>query len=70
MEENYAKVEKVVLNTGFDYAGGLYHNNPNFIGLREPASRIWTGSPRLDWNIEAQKGMVKFSVQLPLCVTF
>jgi arylsulfatase A-like enzyme len=37
VEENYLKVEEAVLAAGFDYAGGRYHNNPNFIGLAELA---------------------------------
>ncbi len=35
VEENYKIVQKAILGSGFDYAGGLYHNNPNFLGLQK-----------------------------------
>ncbi len=47
MEDNYNKVEKAILNCGFDYAGGIYHNNPNFIGVSELAVQ------NLDWITQA-----------------
>jgi len=47
VEENYKKVEDAILATGFDYAGGLYHNNPDFIGLAQLAVQ------NLDWTAEA-----------------
>lgn len=47
LEENYLKVEKAILACGFDYAGGLYHNNPNFIGLAQLAVQ------NLDWTTAA-----------------
>ncbi len=47
LEENYRKVEEAILGCGFDYAGGLYHNNPNFIGLGELAVQ------NLDWTAQA-----------------
>lgn len=43
VEENYIKSEAAVLGSGFDYAGAIYHNNPNFIGLAELAVH------NLDW---------------------
>ena len=33
IEENYKKVQDAVLASGFDYADGLYNNNPDFLGL-------------------------------------
>ena len=47
VEENYTKVENAVRNCGFDYAGGIYHNNPNFIGLAKLAVQ------NLDWTTQA-----------------
>jgi arylsulfatase A-like enzyme len=47
VEANYEKVRKAILNCGFDYAGGLYHNNPNFIGLEKLAVQ------NLDWTTQA-----------------
>jgi arylsulfatase A-like enzyme len=45
--DNYLKVEEAILNCGFDYAGGVYHNNPNFIGVSELAVQ------NLDWTTQA-----------------
>ncbi len=47
VEENYQKVQQAVLDCGFDYADGLYHNNPNFIGLWDLAVQ------NLDWTTAA-----------------
>ncbi len=47
VEENYQRVQEAILASGFDYAGGLYHNNPNFIGLAQLAVQ------NLDWTTEA-----------------
>jgi arylsulfatase A-like enzyme len=45
--ENYHKVQRAILDNGFDFADGLYHNNPNFIGLHGLAVQ------NLDWTTEA-----------------
>ena len=45
--ENYRIVRQAVLRSGFDYADGLYHNNPNFIGVEELAVQ------NMDWIAEA-----------------
>ena len=47
VEDNYERVHRAVLGAGFDYAGGLYHNNPRFIGLQDLAVQ------NLDWITEA-----------------
>ena len=47
VEENYLKVREAILGCGFDYAEGLYHNNPNFIGLEKLAVQ------NLDWTTRA-----------------
>ena len=47
VEMNYKAVEDAVLACGFDFAGGIYHNNPNFIGLAGLAVQ------NLDWTTEA-----------------
>jgi hypothetical protein len=47
IEENYGKVEQTILNRGFDFAGGIYHNNPYGIGVDELAVH------NLDWITEA-----------------
>ena len=45
--QNYSKVQRAILGAGFDYAGGIYHNNPDFIGLAELAVQ------NMDWTAEA-----------------
>ncbi len=47
VEENYLKVEEEILGCGFDFTGGVYHNNPDFIGLRKLAVQ------NLDWTTQA-----------------
>ncbi|MFC2138064.1 sulfatase [Bacteroidota bacterium] len=47
VKENYEKSWQAILNCGFDYAEGIYHNNPNWIGLGELAVQ------NLDWTTEA-----------------
>ncbi|NND09158.1 MAG: sulfatase-like hydrolase/transferase [Saprospiraceae bacterium] len=47
LQANYDKVRQAIQNAGFDYADGIYHNNPNFIGLAELAVQ------NLDWTVEA-----------------
>ncbi|NQT27392.1 sulfatase-like hydrolase/transferase [candidate division KSB1 bacterium] len=47
VEENYNKVETGIKQCGFDYAGAIYHNNPNFIGLKELAVQ------NTDWITQA-----------------
>jgi arylsulfatase A-like enzyme len=47
IENNYLKVEHSILHCGFDYAGGIYHNNPDFIGVSELAVQ------NLDWITQA-----------------
>jgi arylsulfatase A len=47
IKDNYLKVEKSILNCGFDFTGGIYHNNPNFIGVSELAVQ------NLDWITQA-----------------
>lgn len=47
VEDNYIKVENGIRACGFDYAGGVYHNNPDFIGLRKLAVQ------NLDWTAQA-----------------
>ncbi len=45
--ENYNKVQQAILKTGFDFADGIYHNNPDFIGVKELAVQ------NMDWVAEA-----------------
>lgn len=47
IKDNYRKAVDAVLGAGFDYAGGIYHNNPNFVGVARLAVQ------NLDWTTEA-----------------
>ena len=47
IEDNYLKVEQSIIKCGFDFAGGIYHNNPNFIGVSGLAVQ------NLDWITQA-----------------
>jgi arylsulfatase A-like enzyme len=56
VKANYNKVVSAILRNGFDYAEGIYHNNPNFIGLQELAvqNMEWITAAGLDF-IEQNK---------------
>ncbi len=62
--ENYKKVEQAVLNCGFDYAGGLYHNNPNFIGLEKLAVQ------NMDWITQAGLDFIDQAKDQPFFLYF
>jgi len=51
LKSNYELVCSAVRNVGFDYAESVYHNNPDFIGLREVAVQ------NMDW---ITKGAIDF----------
>lgn len=64
VEENYRRVEESVLDCGFDYAGGIYHNNPNFIGLADLAVQ------NLDWTTEAGLHFIEQNHDQPFFLYF
>ena len=64
VEENYQKVKSAVMGSGFDFADGLYHNNPNFIGLSELAVQ------NLDWTTEAGLKFIEESSSNPFFLYF
>ena len=47
VEENYRITRQAILDNGFDYAEAIYHNNPDFIGVKELAVQ------NMDWIAEA-----------------
>ncbi len=49
VRNNYDITVKTIIENGYDYVGGVYHNNPNFIGLGELAVQ------NMDWI--AQSGI-------------
>jgi arylsulfatase A-like enzyme len=64
VKENYAKVQEAVLSCGFDFADGLYHNNPDFIGLRDLAVQ------NLDWTSAAGLEFIDRYYQQPFFLYF
>ena len=46
LEYRYRELQKDVRKSGFDYADKLYHNNPNWLGIRALASQ------NMDWIAE------------------
>ena len=62
--ENYEKVRSAVLKCGFDYADGLYHNNPNFIGLGKLAVQ------NLDWITSAGVDFIDQNFATPFFLYF
>ncbi len=51
VEYNYNRTISAILKNGFDYARGIYHNNPNFIGLGKLAvqNMDWIAAAGLDF---------------------
>jgi len=47
LEHRYAELQKDIKNAGYDYADGLYHDNPNWLGIRALAHQ------NMDWIAEA-----------------
>lgn len=64
IEENYQKVQQAILNCGFDYADGIYHNNPNFIGVKELAVQ------NMDWIAEAGLEFIEQNKDKPFFLYF
>ncbi len=61
---NYHKVQQAILNSGFDYAEGLYNNNPNFIGVKELAVQ------NMDWIAEAGVNFIEQNSNQPFFLYF
>ncbi len=61
---NYNKVQQAILNSGFDYAEGLYNNNPNFIGVKELAVQ------NMDWIAEAGINFIDKNSDRPFFLYF
>jgi arylsulfatase A-like enzyme len=64
VEDNYLKVKQAILNCGFDYADGIYHNNPNFIGLWDLAVQ------NLDWTTAAGLEFIDLNHENPFFLYF
>jgi arylsulfatase A-like enzyme len=46
LKYRYEELQKDIMNCGFDYADGLYHNNPDWTGIKELTSH------NMDWVTE------------------
>ena len=64
VEENYNKARQAVLDNGFDYAEGIYHNNPDFIGVKELAVQ------NMDWIAEAGLNFIEQNKKNPFFLYF
>ncbi|MCK4746360.1 MAG: sulfatase-like hydrolase/transferase, partial [Bacteroidales bacterium] len=64
VKENYITVQKAILDNGFDFADGLYHNNPRFIGLQDLAVQ------NLDWTTEAGLKFIDLNLESPFFLYF
>ena len=64
ISDNYEKVRQAILNSGFDYAEGLYNNNPNFIGVKELAVQ------NMDWIAEAGVNFIDKNSDRPFFLYF
>jgi arylsulfatase A-like enzyme len=62
--QNYEKVVSQILKCGFDFVGGIYHNNPNFIGLADLAVQ------NMDWIAEAGLNFIDQYHQDPFFLYF
>ena len=64
VEENYRIARLAVLDNGFDYAEAIYHNNPDFIGVKELAVQ------NMDWIAEAGINFIKQNAEEPFFLYF
>ncbi|GAB1855460.1 hypothetical protein MHTCC0001_02940 [Flavobacteriaceae bacterium MHTCC 0001] len=64
VKSNYNRTVNAILNTGFDYAEGIYHDNPNFVGLGELAVQ------NMDWIAEAGVNFIEQNHDTPFFLYF
>ncbi|WP_020529894.1 sulfatase family protein [Flexithrix dorotheae] len=64
VEENYYRCEQAILNNGFDYAGAIYQDNPDFVGLGELAVQ------NMDWIAEAGLNFIDQNKHNPFFLYF
>jgi arylsulfatase A len=64
VKENYQKTKQAIKKSGFDYVASVYHNNPNFIGLRELAVQ------NLDWITEGGVNFIEQNKDRPFFLYF
>ncbi|WP_075590953.1 sulfatase family protein [Labilibacter marinus] len=64
LESNYNLTVQAILDNGFDYADGIYHDNPNFVGLGELAVQ------NTDWIAEAGVNFIEKNYKRPFYLYF
>ena len=64
VEENYHVSRQAILDNGFDYAEAIYHNNPDFIGVKELAVQ------NMDWIAEAGVNFIEQNSENPFFLYF
>jgi arylsulfatase A-like enzyme len=64
IKENYKKVVQTIMERGFDYAGGIYHNNPWAVGVDEMAVH------NLDWITESGLDFIEQNHDRPFFLYF
>ncbi len=60
----YKELQKDIKNCGFDYADGLYHNNPNWLGVKSLASH------NMDWITEKGVEFIESNKDVPFMLYF
>lgn len=60
----YKELQKDIKNCGFDFADGLYHNNPNWLGIKKLASH------NMDWIAEKGLEFIEINKDCPFMLYF
>lgn len=64
LESNYNRTVQAILDNGFDYAAGMYNDNPNFVGLGQLAVQ------NTDWIAEAGVNFIEQNHDKPFYLYF
>jgi len=64
LDFRYKELQKDIKNCGFDYADGLYHNNPNWLGINKLASH------NMDWITEKGIEFIEINKEKPFVLYF
>jgi len=64
LEFRYKELQKDIKNSGFDYADGLYHNNPNWLGMKALISH------NMDWVTEKGMEFIELNKEDPFMLYF
>jgi len=64
LEYRYKELQKDIKNCGFDYADGLYHNNPSWLGIKALAAH------NMDWITEKGLDFIENNKEKPFLLYF